>query len=66
MEVCENKNASMPKMVRCFRLDADAIESYKRNTAQFEGLKCSWSLHVSFCKKVKQALYGPRQALSVP
>ena len=56
----------MPKMVRCFRLDADVTESYKCSTAQFEGLKFSQSLHVSICKKVKQSMYRPRQALSVP
>jgi hypothetical protein len=41
----------MPKIVRFFRLDADVIESYKCNTAQFEGLKLSRNLHVSISKK---------------
>jgi hypothetical protein len=33
----KQKNATIPKRVRCFRLDADATESYKCIAAQFEG-----------------------------
>jgi len=43
MEICKNKNANMPKIVRCFRLDADVTESYKFSTAQLDGLKFSQS-----------------------
>jgi len=58
----------MPKMVRCFLLDADVIESYKFSNAQLDGLKFSQSLHVSICRKVKQSLYRPSafQAVEAP